>query len=140
MVFFSLNFKTVTCSAIALVMSLALAVSGFAQSLDELHKQNPDLADQGVTEGVLRTTVYVTSAVVMAWSAAAIALAVLAWRRVRWAAIGLLISAGIAGGLCLLVIIGAFVVAVPLAACAVTFLLLIRPESRAWFAFRGPTR
>ena len=39
MVFFSLNFKTVTCSAIALVMSLALAVSGFAQSLDELHKQ-----------------------------------------------------------------------------------------------------
>jgi iron(III) transport system substrate-binding protein len=39
MVFFSLNFKTVTCSAIVLVMSLALGVSGFAQSLDELHKQ-----------------------------------------------------------------------------------------------------
>lgn len=39
MVFFSLNFKTVTCGAIALAISLTLAVSGFAQGLDELHKQ-----------------------------------------------------------------------------------------------------
>jgi hypothetical protein len=74
----------------------------------------------------------------MAWSVAAIALAVLAWRRVRWAWIGLTISAGIAGGLCLLVIVGAFVFAVPLAACGATVALLLRPESRAWFADRGP--
>jgi hypothetical protein len=129
-----------SASAFALLaVTLAVMIAAPDTLLDELHKQNPDLADQGVTESVLRTTVYVMSAVVMAWSAGAIALAVLAWRRIRWAAIGLMISAGIAGGLCLLVIVGAFVVAVPLVACAATFLLLIRPESRAWYAGRRPS-
>ncbi len=75
----------------------------------------------------------------MAWSAAAAALAVLAWRRVRWAASGLAVSAGLASLLCLLSVVGALVVMlVPLAACAATVALLLRPESLAWFRARHP--
>ena len=99
--------------------------------LDEVHKQNPDLADQGITDAVLRTTVYVTAVVVMVWSLAAVALGVLAWRRVRWAATGLMVSAGVAGGLCLLVVVGSALLLLPLVGCAATVALLLRPEARA---------
>ena len=73
----------------------------------------------------------------MAWSAGAAALALLAWRRVPWAATGLAVSAGLASLLCLLTVVGALVVMlVPLAACAATVALLLRPESLAWFRAR----
>ena len=105
--------------------------------LDELHRQNPDLASQGLTDTDLRVTTYVACGLIMAWSAAAAALAVLAWRRVRWAATGLAVSAGLASVLCLLSVVGAVVaMLVPLAACAVTVALLVRPESLAWFRAR----
>ena len=101
--------------------------------IEAAHRQNPDLADQGVSDAMLRTTVYVTSVVVLLWSAGAIALGVLAWRRVRWAASALMASAAVAGGLCLLVVVSSFVLAVPLVACAATVLMLLRPEARSWF-------
>ena len=99
-----------------------------------MHKQNPDLADQDITDAVLRTTVYVMSAVVMVWSAAAATFALLAWRRVRWAALALPISAGLAGGRCRLVVVGSLLLLLPLAACITTVALLLRSESRRWFA------
>ncbi len=54
--------------------------------LEAAHRENPDLADQGLTDAELKASTYVACAVVMAWSAGAAALALLAWRRVRWAA------------------------------------------------------
>jgi hypothetical protein len=106
--------------------------------LDAAHR-NPDLDSQGMTDADLKTTTYVACAVVMAWSAAAAVLAVLTWRRVGWAATGLAVSAGLASLLCLLSVVGALVVMLlPLAACAVTVGLLLRPESLAWF--RGVRR
>jgi hypothetical protein len=101
--------------------------------IDEAHRQNPDLADQDLSDAALRTATVVGSALVMVWSAAAGALAVLAWRRVRWAAVALLVSAGLAGGLCLLTVVGSLVLLVPLAACAATVALLLRSESRRWY-------
>ena len=107
--------------------------------IEAAHRENPDLADQGLTDAELRTSTYVACAVVMAWSAAAAALALLAWRRVRWAATGLAVSAGLASLLCLISVVGALVVMlVPLAACAATVALLLRPESLAWFRARSP--
>ena len=100
--------------------------------IEAAHRQNPDLADQGVSDAMLRTTVYVTSVVVLLWSAGAIALGVLTWRRVRWAASALLASAAVAGGLCLLVVVGSFVLVLPLVGCVATVLLLLRPEARSW--------
>jgi hypothetical protein len=127
-------------SALAFVMlALTLAVM-LAQPdtlLDEAYRQNPDLAEQGLSDGVLRATVYATSGVVMSWSIAAVALAVLAWRRVRWAARGLVISAAVAGALCLLVVVGSALLLVPLVACGGTVALMLRPESRRWYAGSG---
>ncbi len=107
--------------------------------LDAAHRENPDLANQGMTDADLKTSTYVACAVVMAWSAGAAALALLAWRRVRWAATGLAVSAGLASLLCLLSVVGSLLVMlVPLVACAVTLALLLRPESTAWFRARRP--
>ena len=107
--------------------------------IDAAHRENPDLADQGMTDADLKASTYVLCALVMAWSAAAAALALLAWRRVRWAATGLAVSAGLASVLCLLSVVGSLVVMlVPLAACAATLALLLRPESTAWFRARRP--
>jgi hypothetical protein len=105
--------------------------------LEAAHRENPELANQGMTDAELRTSTYVACALAMAWSAAAAALALLAWRRVRWAAMGLAVSAGLASLLCLISVVGSLVVMlVPLAACAVTLALLLRPESTAWFRAR----
>jgi len=101
--------------------------------IEEAHRQNPDLAGQGVSDAMLRTTVYVTSVVVVLWSAGAIALGVLTWRRVRWAASALVASAAVAGGLCLLVVASSLVLALPLVGCVATVLMLLRPEARSWF-------
>lgn len=116
---------------LAVTLGVVLAAPGTL--LDEMHRQNPDLADQGLSDATLKATVYATSAVVMAWSAAAIVLAVLVWRRVRWASIALVVSAGLAGGLCLITVIGSLLLLVPLAACATTVALLLRPDARRWF-------
>ena len=92
-----------------------------------------------MTDADLKTSTYIACAVAMAWSAAAAALALLTWRRVRWAATGLAVSAGLASLLCLLSVVGSLVVMlVPLAACAATLALLLRPESTAWLRARSP--
>ncbi len=107
--------------------------------LDAAHRENPELAAQGMSDADLKLTTYIACGVVMAWSAAAAALALLAWRGVRWAATALAVSAGLASLLCMLSVVGAIVVMlVPLAACAATVALLLRPESLAWFRSRSP--
>jgi hypothetical protein len=105
--------------------------------LEAAHRENPDLASSGMTDADLKTSTYVGCALVMAWSAAAAALAVLTWRRIGWAATALAVSAGLASLLCLLSVVGSLVVMlVPLAVCAATVALLLRPESLAWFRAR----
>jgi hypothetical protein len=83
---------------------------------------------------MLRSTVYVMTALGLLWSAAAAVLAALAWRRVRWAAVATIICAGIAGGACLLMVIGSVLMLAPAAACVATMVLLLRPEARRWYA------
>jgi hypothetical protein len=124
-------FSGAAFALLAVTLGVVLAAPGTL--LEEMHRQNPDLADQGLSDATLKATVYATSAVVMAWSAAAIVLAVLVWRRVRWAAIALAVSAGVAGALCLLTVIGSLLLLVPLASCAMTVALLLRTESRRWY-------
>jgi hypothetical protein len=120
-------------------MVVVMMVAAPGDVLDAAHRANPDLADQGVTDADLKALTYVICGVAMAWSAAAAALAVLAWRRVRWAATWLAISAGLASALCLLTVIGALSppLLIPLAACAATVALLLRRESLAWFRRQG---
>lgn len=127
---------TWTCSVLAIVMMLVSVVALVADSglvLDELNRQNPELAAQGVTEQLLRTVTYVMAAVVVIWSAAAILLAALVWRRSDRARRVLVVSASAAGVCLLLSTLGQFLLVLPLAACVVTLALLVRPDVRAWF-------
>jgi hypothetical protein len=86
--------------------------------LDDLRRQNPDLA---LSDADLRTLVLVFCAVFIVWSVVAAALALLVWRRVRWASVALVASAGLA---CLTL--------VPIIACVAAGVLLLRPDTRAW--------
>jgi hypothetical protein len=101
--------------------------------LDEMYRQNPQLADQALDQDSLVTLTRVTAGIVVAWAVAAIVLAVLVFRRVRWARIGLLASAGGAGGLCLVAALQSVLLAVPLFACVLVLSLLLRPDVRHWF-------
>jgi hypothetical protein len=119
-------------AALGLMAVLVLALMADPGIVADARSQNPDLAYAGLTDAFLRNALYVTAGVAMAWSAAAVVFAVLVWRRVRWAATALGVSAGIAGLLCLLTVIGSLTFVLPLAVCAAALALLLRPESRAW--------
>jgi hypothetical protein len=113
--------------------TLVAMVADPQQMVDEMHAQSPEAAEQ-FTDSTLRAVLYATSAGIVLWSVAAVALAVLVWRRVRWAVPLLMVSAAGAAVLCLLAVVGSLVAVVPLAACAATLALLLRPESRAWLS------
>ena len=121
--------------AVVVVSASALVVAADPDLLiDEMYRQNPDLAAQAITQHSLQVLTYVTAGIAAFWAVAAIVLAVLVFRRSSWARIGLLASAGGAGGLCLVASLQSVFMVVPLFACVVTFSLLLRPDVRAWFA------
>ncbi len=118
-----------------LVMAVSIAVLAASPDLvfEELHRQNPDLAAQGVSDGTLRTISFVVGGVVALWSLAALALAGLVFRGVNWARVALVVSASGSVACCLLATISQVLLIVPLAASVVTLALLVRPDVRAWF-------
>lgn len=117
------------------VMAASMVVLATSPGLvfDELHRQNPDLASQGVSDATLRTMTFVVGGVVIVWSLAALVVAVLAFRRVRWARTALVASASASLALLLLATLGQVLLVVPLAASVVTLALLVRPDVRAWY-------
>lgn len=118
----------------ALVLFAATLVALVAepqQVVDEMRQQDANGVDQ-LSDATIRAVLYATSAGILLWSVAAVALAVLVWRRRAWAAPVLMVSATGAAALCLLGVTGSLVFAIPLAAGSATPALLLRPESRAW--------
>ncbi len=101
--------------------------------LDEVRKQNPELADQGFTDARIEATVLVVCAVFVVWSLLALVLAGFTFLGARWAWLGLMVSASVAATLCAVGTLGAFVLVVPLAATVATVVFLSRPEARSWF-------
>lgn len=121
--------------------ALALAASAVVLALDpdvlldEAHRQNPDLADQGVTDGMLTAMAFAMVAGVVLWCVAAAVLAILVFRRVGWARVVLLVSAGVAAAISLVgAAIGGVLLLVPFAAAVAGFALLLRPSAAAWFS------
>lgn len=107
--------------------------------LDEVHRQNPDLADQGVTDTMLVSATYVMVAAIVLWCLAAAAVAVLVMRRMEWARIVLITSTAMVVALTLAAsLLGVFLLVVPLLGAVATIALLLRPESAAWFS-RAPS-
>jgi len=116
-----------------LASAVALAVSPDLM-LDQVHKDNPDLASQGISDDLLIVVTYLMVAGLVAWCVSAAVLAVLVFRGVDWARIVLLVSAATCGVLCLIgTAVGAFLLVVPLAASAVVVAMLLRSDSRPWF-------
>jgi hypothetical protein len=100
---------------------------------DELHRQNPELADQGLTDSEIKAASYVTAGLFIPWSLAAAGFAIQAFRRIPWGRRALVISAGVAGGVSLLGMFASTIMVLPFVAAVVTVALLSRPEVRAWY-------
>jgi hypothetical protein len=126
----------------ALVTGLSLALLAASPDLvfEELHRQNPDLAGQGLSDDTLRTATLVVGGVVVVWSLLAVGLAALAFRGVEWARVALVVSASGAALLLLVATVGQVLLLLPLAASVVTLALLVRPDVRAWYDHRAPGR
>lgn len=115
--------------------ALALVVAASPEMFfDELRRQDPELARNGLTDQALTTAIYVTAGITVVWSAVATTLAVLLFRRVSWARLALAACVAGAGAVCLLAATGSLVMLAPLAGCVVTFSLLLRRDVRAWVA------
>jgi hypothetical protein len=134
---------TWACCALAamfgvlLVMVLSVDSDGL---FAELHRQNPQLS-RDVSDSTLESTAWASGVVSVVWSAVSSGLAVMAFRRVRWAAYALVVSAGLVAVLCLAGSLVSPVLAVPglLAAAAAT--LLLQTRAHRWYeAGRHPGR
>lgn len=101
------------------------------QAIADAEGQGVDLRGLGRDE--LTAATVAVSAVFVGWSLAAAVLAILAYRRVEWARIVLIISGALAGLLMLVMAIMAPFLVVLVAAAAVTCALLLRPEVASWF-------
>ena len=127
---------TWVCTGLAVLVmasSIAVLVADPAFVFEELQRQNPSFRDQGVSDQALKTATFILSGVVIVWSLAAALLAVLVFRRVAWARVGLLVSAALAACLLLVCTFVQLFLVLPLAASVVTLALLNRPDVRAWF-------
>jgi uncharacterized membrane protein SpoIIM required for sporulation len=130
---------TVVFSGLVLVMtSIAVAVMLTSPDLvlEEMRRQSPELAEQGISDAMLRRTTLVTGTIALLWSAGALTLALLMIGRRAWARTGLLVSAAVCAACCVLATLGSLVVAVPALASISVVACLRRPEVRAWFARR----
>jgi hypothetical protein len=119
-----------------LASAVVLAVSPDLM-LDQVHQDNPDLAAEGISDDMLIVVTYLMIAGLVAWCVSAAVLAVLVFRRVDWARIVLLVSAAVCGVFCLVgTAVGAFLLLVPLLACVFVIGMLLRADTRPWFARR----
>lgn len=105
--------------------------------LTELHRQQPELAAQGVTDRLIVDATYAMAAVMSLWAIASIVLAGLVFLGIGWARVTLAVLTALSATLLVLgVAAGQLVLLVPLAAAVATVVLLGRGEVRGWCAAR----
>jgi hypothetical protein len=119
-------------AAVVLVVSLFTLAQDAQPVLDEAYRQNPQLADQGLTQHDLLVMLYVVIGVVLVCAGAAATFAVALFRGHRWAWYALSITAAASTLFFLVGTIGSLVGLLPAAASGVTFACLMRPDVRAW--------
>jgi hypothetical protein len=129
-----LTWVSTALAVLVMASSITVLAADPAFVFDELNRQNPEFTRQGVSEQALITATYVLGGIVIVWSLAAALLAVLVFRRTGWARVALAVSAGVSAGLLLVGALVQLMLVVPLAACVVVLVLLVRPDVRAWFA------
>jgi hypothetical protein len=126
----------VSAGLVLLLTGISVLVMAVSPDLmwEEVQRQQPDLAEQGVTQGLLQTTTYVMGGFLVLWAAAAIVLAFLTLRRNRGAARALTASAAASAVLCVIGTFASLLLALPAFASIITVAALRRPEVRAWLA------
>jgi hypothetical protein len=129
----------VSAALVLLVTSISVLVMALSPDamLEEVLRQQPELADQGVTKELLQATTFFMGGIVIAWAAAAIVLAFLTLRRRRAAAQALLVSAVVSAVLCMIGTFASLVLALPALASIITVITLRRPDVKAWLAAEG---
>jgi hypothetical protein len=116
------------------LMSLTVGVAVAAPDTmwREILRQQPQLADQGVSRDEVFAAAQVLGIVGIAWAVVAVVLAALVYRGSNGARVALAVSGYAAAALCLLGTLSSPLMLVPLLVCAGGASLLLRPESRAW--------
>lgn len=135
--------------ALTLVCSgLVLLVAGFGVVtvaltpelvMEELQRQSPELADQGLSRTAILTTSLVTGGLMVVATLLAIGFALGVLARRAWAARGLLVMAVLSAVFGVLASVGSIVAVLPAIAGVVVFRCLRRPDSRAWLESAAPT-
>jgi hypothetical protein len=131
-----------TCALAGLFAILMIAVLAADPGglVAEMHRQNPALADEGITDATLKTVAWVVGLGCLAWALVSSVLAVLAFQGVRWARIALVVSAGGVAIACIGGSLVSPVLAAPGVLAAFTAVLLLRPQVQRWFSRPGPRR
>jgi hypothetical protein len=126
----------VSAGLVLLLTSISVLVMAISPDLmwEEVQRQQPDLAEQGVTQGMLQATTFAMGGVLIVWAAVAIVLASLTLRRNRGAARALTVSAAASAVLCVIGTFASLLLALPAFASIITVAALRRPEVRAWLA------
>lgn len=119
-----------------MAMSVLVLVASPDLVFDEMRRQNPDLAGPTYTDAAIRSAFFMVAGLAILWSATAIVITVLAFRRVRWARTGLLVSSILVTVFFLFATTRSLVFVLPLSASVATIVLLVRPHVRAWYAPR----
>lgn len=116
------------------LMSLTVGVAVAAPDTmwREILRQQPQVADQGISRDEVFAAAQVLGGVGIAWAIVAIVLAALVYRGSNGARVALAVSGYVAAALCLLGTLSSPLMLVPLLVCAGGASLLLRPESRAW--------
>lgn len=134
---------TWVCCALTALLSLMLVAVLVADApglFEEMHRRNPELSDQGVSDSTIESMTWTLGIGCLVWALSSAILAVLAFNRLRWAAIGLVVSAGSVALLCLAGSIVSPPLAVPGVLAAVSAVLLVQPASQRWLAGRSAPR
>jgi len=127
----------VTLGLVASAVVLALSPD---LMLDQVHRDNPDLAAEGISDDLLIVATYLVIAGLVLWCVSAAVLAILVFRRVDWARIVLIVSAATCSVFCLVgSAVGAFMLVGPLLASVLVIGMLLRADTRPWFVGRRPS-
>jgi hypothetical protein len=126
----------VSAGLVLLLVGISVVVMAVSPDLmmEEVMRQQPELAEQGVTRSLLQTTTFVMGGLTIAWAATAIVLAFLTLNRRRVAAQLLMASAALSALVCVVGTFASLLLALPAFASIVTVAVLRRPDVRAWLA------
>ncbi len=128
---------TVVSAGGLLALSLLwVAIAGLSPDflMSVLQQQQPELVEEGLTLGQVRSTVFALAGAFIVWCGVALLLAGFAMARRDWARRGLMASAAFSAGACFALVLNTPLVLIPAAAAVATVVCLRRVEVRHWFS------